>query len=95
MMQNLIVGIIVAAALWSVITHFAPHSLRQFLRLKVARLAHRFGWAWLERKLIVTSLTSSARSAACGTCNACDPLSQENENCSSITPEMLRRTIRR
>ena len=95
MVQEVIVGIIVLIATWVVIMHFTPRVLRHAARNRLAQLARRSGWRWLEKKLVVPSHTTATRPDACGNCTACTPRASHDENGSAITPEKLRQTIRR
>lgn len=95
MIQEMIVGLVVTLAACFVMVHFAPRTLRQAFHAVLTRLARRCQWTWLERKLIVRSLTQVAKQKGCGACNACTPDSEQAKMCSSITPEKLQRTIRR
>ena len=95
MMQEAIVAVIVTTAIVSLIFRYLPRRLRQRFRAKLIRLAHRHHWERLERKLVVRSLTDSARGDDCAACSACAPMARQGDVLSSITPEQLRRTIRR
>lgn len=95
MIQEVIVGIIVTVAVISVIVHFTPRTFRRMLAFRMANMARRCKWTWLERKLIVRHLTQAPDASQCGACNGCSLPSQQQEICSSITPETLRRTAKR
>ncbi|RJX33704.1 MAG: hypothetical protein C4516_00825 [Oxalobacter sp.] len=95
MIQEIIVGIIVAIATISVILHFMSRNLRRRFGFGMVRLARRCGWTRMEKKLVARSIKQASAASDCSVCNACTTPSQELDVCSSITPEMLRRTIRR
>lgn len=95
MVQEVIVGIIVLIATWAVIMHFTPLRLRHTARNRLAQLANRCGWRWLESKLTVPTHTAATQSNACGNCTACSPPAANKETVSTITPDRLKRTIRR
>lgn len=95
MLQNLIVGLIVAWALWVAATGLLPRPLRAALRRHAARLAGAMGLARLAQRLATP--TSSA--GACGGCDSCGdkPAAAPGKDgvVGGIDVDALRRTIRR
>ena len=98
-MQEAVVAVIVVFAAWSVLTRYAPRALRQACRAQAAKLARRGGWNWLEKKLAAPAAAGGSCADGCGPCGGCGtttakPASDEPGS-GSISPEVLKRTIRR
>lgn len=93
MLQNLIVALIVAWALWVVATRMLPRPLRDALRRQAARLAGGLGLARLAQRLVQPA------ASACGGCDSCGdkPAAAQARDgvVGSVGVEALRRTIRR
>lgn len=97
MLQNLIVALIVAWAMWVAASRLLPRPLRAALRKHAARLAGAVGLARLARRLAAPA--SSA--GACGGCDSCGDkpaaasVPASDGVVGGIGVEALRRTIRR
>ena len=97
MLQHLIVGLIVAWAAWAAAMRLLPRAWRAALRERAAGIAGAMGWSRLAQRLA----TPASSAGACGGCDSCDsnpaaPAAQKQDGVvSSISPEALRRTIRR
>ena len=95
MLQNLIVALIVAWAVWVAASRLLPRPLRAALRKYAARLAGAIGLARLAQRLA----TQASSTAACGGCDSCSdkPASAPAKDgvVGGIGVEALRRTIRR
>ena len=94
-MQEAIVTIIVAAAIWGVIMRYAPLSLRRACRRTLAGFAGRRGWRELEAKLAPSTANDASCDSACSKCGGCGPVTRASEPRGSSTPEALKRTIAR
>jgi hypothetical protein len=94
-MQEIIVAVIVVIAAWSVLSRYAPKALRQACRAQAAKLARRGGFAWLEKRLTSPAAPAGSCADGCGNCGGCSPAATQPETRSAITPEALKRTIRR
>ena len=94
-MQETIVAIIVAAALWAVLKRYTPTPVKRACRVAVARAARHLGWLSLEQKLAAQAAAAASCADGCGTCGGCGPTPAQPESGSSISPEALRQTIRR
>jgi hypothetical protein len=93
MMQQLIVAVIVIAAIWVAASRLLPRALRAAIRRGAQALAAALGFTGLASRLAA----SSPASAGCGGCSGsgnCGPVKPSPQS-SSISPEELRRTARR
>ena len=95
MLQDVIVGLIVAWALWVAAARLLPRALRGALRRQAARVAGLLGWARVARRL-------AAPASAAGGCGGCDSCAGEpaggakvDRVVRGISAEALRRTIKR
>jgi hypothetical protein len=68
-MEQLIVLLIVGAALLFVLKRFLPAAARLALRRLLARAARTLGWMRLAQRLDALPVTAGA----CGACEACRP----------------------
>jgi hypothetical protein len=94
MMQESIVAVIVAYAVWVVAKRYAPKSLRRALRAWIERTAMRFGWTGIAAKLEAKRQAEAACASGCGACGGCasgDAASAAKKQF-TITPEALKRT---
>lgn len=95
MLQNLIVALIVAWALWVAASRLLPRPLRAALRRRAGQSAGAMGLTRLAQRLAAPA--SSA--GACGGCDSCGdkPASAPAKDgvVGGIGVEALRRTIRR
>jgi len=96
-MQEAIVAIIVAVAVWSVLRRYAPKALRQTCRAWAARMARRVGWQTLEQRIEAKAQANASCADGCGACKNCGPVAGTSapETRSTITPDSLKMTIRR
>lgn len=94
-MQEAIVAIIVAFAVWSVLKRYAPKALRQACHTWTARMARRLGWRTLEQRIEAKAQADASCADGCGACKSCGPVTVAPEARSAITPENLKLTIRR
>ena len=96
-MQELIVALIVGYSVWVVVNKYAPKRMRQTVRALSVRTLDAVGLGTLARRLEATAATaSSTDTGACGKCGGCGdtdaaPVAKEF----AITPDALKRTIRR
>ena len=94
-MQEAIVTLIVLLATWVVARKYFPAPLRRRTAAVSARLLRRIGLSrvalWLEQDLPAASSCADG----CGSCGNCAPLSAAVSPQFSITPDALKRTIRR
>lgn len=95
MLQNLIVGLIVAWAAWVAAMRLLPRALRTALRRRAAQLVGAIGLARLAQRLAKSASTAGS----CGGCDSCGdkPAAAPAKNgvVGGIGVEALRRTIRR
>ena len=95
MLQNLIVALIVAWAVWMAASRLLPRPLRAALRKRAAQLAGAVGLARLAQKLA----TPASSAGGCGGCDSCGdkPAAAPAKDgvVGGIGVESLRRTIRR
>lgn len=94
MLQHLIVGLIVAWAAWVAAMRLLPRAWRTTLRLRMAAIVGAAGWSGLKQRL-----STSSSADACGGCDSCGDKPAETTRpdgvAGSISPDALRRTIRR
>lgn len=94
-MQETLVGIIVAGAIWVVVKRFAPRTAQITARMCFARVLKNFGWLDTARKLEAAA-DLLAGASGCGGCGSCSTVKARPETKQfSITPEQLKRTARR
>jgi len=94
-MQNIIVVAIVAIACWFVLKRYLPLTLRITIMQRSADLCQQVGWLQLATRLRARTASASAITA-CGSCKSCaSAAAQAPATSFSITPEDLRKTIRR
>ncbi len=97
--QQLIVGVIVASAAFFVGKRYLPNQLQHWVRSAIAGLAHKLHFEALAQKLDATPAPKAAAGCdvGCSACNNCvsaeSPLPANTKN--TITPDALKRTIRR
>ena len=98
-MQQSIVAIIVAYAVWAVLKRYAPKALRQAMRAWAERAATRFGWTGMAAKLAVRGQAAAACESGCGACGGCAAADTDAPGADAkqftITPEALKRTAPR
>lgn len=74
MAQQLIVGLIVAAAAFYAVWRWMPAGWRRGAAQKLAAGTHRAGWVDEERaKELATSLAKTSGCGSCDTCGSCAP----------------------
>ena len=92
-MQQLIVGVIVAAAFWVVLRRYAPKILRQAVRRHAVRLARAAGWNAVAERLDTAPVESGSCADGCGSCGGCGPAPAKPVPAAAvISVEALRRT---
>ena len=97
MLQNLVAGLIVAWAAWAAAARLLPRAWRAALRRRAAAVAGAAGWTRIAQRLA----TPAGSAGACGGCDSCGsepaaPAGRKSDGVvSSISPDALRRTIRR
>jgi hypothetical protein len=90
MMQEAIVAVIVAYAVWVVAKRYAPKPVRLALANLATRAALWLGWNRLAAKFEPKPQVSSA----CGSCGGCGSASSKTSGQRfTMTPEALKRTI--
>jgi hypothetical protein len=94
-MQEAIVTVIVVLAAWSVVTRYAPESLRKTTRSWAARTARNYGWLALVRYIEGKEQAAASCADGCGSCKGCGPLQGTPEKTSAITPGDLKKTMRK
>jgi hypothetical protein len=95
-MQEWIVAVIVACAVWAVAKRYLPKAARQAVRRWSARAASRLGWSWMASRLEATAEAGSSCADGCGTCGSCGSSGAPPTDAQfAITPEALKRTARR
>lgn len=95
-MQELIVGLIVIYAAWSVARRYAPVAVRRKARALAVRVLNAIGLKQAAAR-IGKNRPDSGCATGCGSCGGCGPSSGSDETQaanSSITPDALRRTAR-
>lgn len=95
-MQQSIVYLIVAYAAWVVGKRYAPVSLRRRLNAWLHAKCTDFGWSRMAEKFVPAASASASCGDGCSSCNSC----ATNEEVAttkefSVTPDALRKTIRR
>ena len=73
MLQQWIVGAIVAYAFWAVARRYLPRSVRRLLRSWAVRLARRIGWTRLAAKLEERAEAGASCADGCDSCGKCGP----------------------
>lgn len=95
-MQELVVGLIVAFAAWSILVRYMPRAVKTSVRRLTARALHAMGLR--KAANYVGRLQEKADcSSGCGSCGGCGPAprsSRDDAKHSTTTPEALRRTAR-
>jgi hypothetical protein len=71
MMQEWIVGAIVACAFWAVLKRYLPKAVRKAVRSRSVRLARRLGWNKLANRLEAEKKTVASCADGCGSCGGC------------------------
>lgn len=71
MMQEWIVGAIVACAFWAVLKRYMPKALRKAVRSRSVRAARRLGWNKLADRLEAEKKTVASCADGCGSCGGC------------------------
>jgi hypothetical protein len=71
MMQQWIVGAIVAYAFWAVLKRYMPKTVRKAVRSRAVRTARRFGWTALANRLEAEKKTVASCADGCGSCGGC------------------------
>jgi hypothetical protein len=95
-MQESIVALIVACAVWTLAQRYMPKTARRALRGWSARAAKRFGWSGVASRLEAAAEAGSSCGDGCGTCGSCGPSDAPPlDKQFVITPEALKRTARR
>jgi hypothetical protein len=92
-MQELIVAAIVLCAALVVAKRYLPDSLQRKLRTHLSNLAERVGWSALGAKLAPPVRSGATCGTGCGKCGSSDATGSAPQ--ASITPDALKRTIRR
>jgi len=95
-MQELVVGLIVAFAAWSILVRYTPQPVKTGVRRMTARVLQAVGLR--KAAGYVDRLQEKADcSSGCGSCGGCGPAPRAGGNSpkqSSTTPDALRRTAR-
>lgn len=95
-MQELVVGLIVAFAAWSILVRYTPKPVKSSVRRVTARALQAVGLR--KASDYVGRLQEKADcSSGCGNCGGCGPAPRSGGNVpkqSSTAPEALRRTAR-
>ena len=77
MAQQLIVGLIVAAAAFYAVWRWMPAGWRRGAAQKLAAGTHRAGWVDEERaRALAASLAKTSGCGSCDTCGSCAPKAQ-------------------
>jgi hypothetical protein len=71
MMQEWIVGAIVACAFWAVLKRYMPKAVRKAIRSRAVRTARRFGWTALANRLEAEKKSVASCADGCGSCGGC------------------------
>jgi hypothetical protein len=71
MMQEWIVGAIVACAFWAVLKRYMPKTVRKAVRSRAVRTARRLGWNALANRLEAEKKTVASCADGCGSCGGC------------------------
>jgi hypothetical protein len=71
MMQEWIVGAIVACAFWAVLKRYMPKAVRKAVRSRSVRLVRRLGWNKLANWLEAEKKTVASCADGCGSCGGC------------------------
>lgn len=71
MMQQWIVGAIVAYAFWVVAKRYLPRALHRLLRSWAVRGARRMGWNRLAARLEKRAEAGASCGDGCGSCGSC------------------------
>lgn len=94
-MQEVIVAVIVAGAVWVVAKRYAPKSLQIAARMWFAQVLKKLHLNEAASKLEAAA-KARANAGGCGSCGACSTTgSTPAEKQFTITPEELKRTARR
>lgn len=95
-MQELVVGLIVAFAAWSILVRYTPKVVKSSVRRVTARALQAMGLR--KAAEYIGRLQEKADcSSGCGSCGGCGPAPRSGGSTSkqsSTTPEALRRTAR-
>jgi hypothetical protein len=71
MMQEWIVGAIVAYAFWVVLKRYMPKTVRRAIRSRAVRTARWLGWNALANRLEAETKTVASCGDGCGSCGGC------------------------
>ncbi|WP_050465349.1 DUF6587 family protein [Herbaspirillum autotrophicum] len=94
-MQNLIVAVIVVIACGVVLKRYLPRPVRLAIARQLADWCAKAGWDGMAMRLR-SGVASASATTACGDCKSCAPVANPSKPATfSITPEELRKTIRR
>lgn len=94
-MQNLIVAVIVVIACRVVLKRYLPRAVRLAIARQLAEWCDKAGWDGLAKRLR-SGMASASVTTACGDCQSCASTgTSAPANSFAITPEELRKTIRR
>jgi hypothetical protein len=95
MMQEVIVAVIVAGAVWVVAKRYAPKSVQISARMWFARILKKLHLNGAASKLEAAA-QARASASGCGSCGACSTAgATPAEKQFTITPEELKRTAHR
>lgn len=94
-MQNLIVAVIVVIACGVVLKRYLPRPVRLAIARQLADWCAKAGWDGMAMRLR-SGVASASATTACGDCKSCaSTATSAPANRFSISPEELRKTIRR
>jgi hypothetical protein len=93
MMQEIVVGLIVAVAALVVARRYAPKAVKRAIRVGAVRAARTLGWNSLAARL---AQQAEAGASCGGGCGNCGPVSDKQSGAvQSISVDSLRQTRRR
>jgi hypothetical protein len=96
MIQQIIVGLIVALAAFAVAKRYAPKGMKRAARAGTVRLAKALGWHWLADKLAQKAEAGASCGDGCGSCGNCAPSENEkNASTQTVSVESLKQSLRR
>ena len=96
MIQQIVVGLIVAIAAFAVLKRYAPKALKRAARIGSVRVAKALGWVSLADKMALQAEAGASCGDGCGTCGNCGSSSTKEQGpVQSVSVDTLKQTLRR
>ncbi|GEM_PF-2964793 len=96
MVQQIIVGLIVAIAAIVVFRRYAPKNLKRATRSGLVKLLKSLGWNSVAENLAQKAEAGASCGDGCGSCGSCGPANGEKATpVQTVSVEELKQTLRR